>query len=182
MCHAASASRRIPVSVPLDPLAALIVQQENRQGPGTIAGVRQWRRVDKGGTTEFRHIPRPYPGPEVAFGWLWGGLGVAWGSHEGRMKVACGSQSPPKQMACRWLWGGLGWLADPEFHFRQFVKELRALEFLRQVAVGRGFAEFAGVRPEVVLLELAAAFVEPARLVAHRSADAAQGDHLTFSK
>ena len=40
--------------------------------------------------------------------WLEGGFGVALGrSHEGRMGVACGSQSVGYQQALGWLWGGL---------------------------------------------------------------------------
>jgi hypothetical protein len=31
------------------------------------------------------------------------------------MGVACGSQSPPKQMACRWPEGGFGWLCPAAF-------------------------------------------------------------------
>jgi DNA mismatch endonuclease (patch repair protein) len=59
-------------------------------------------------------------------------------------------------------------IAEPEGHFGQPIEKLGALELLRQATVGRGFLQFARLWPEVMVLELEAPFVEPARLVTHR--------------
>ena len=46
------------------------------------------------------------------------------------------------------------------------VEKLRTFEFFGQVPAGRGFLEFAGLRPEVVFLELKATFVEKTGFIA----------------
>ena len=60
-----------------------------------------------------------------------------------------------------------GEVADPELQARQAVEELGAFELLSQLAARGGFLQLAGLWPEVMALELEAAFVEPTRFVAH---------------
>ncbi len=63
--------------------------------------------------------------------------------------------------------GGLArQIANPELHFRQLVEELRAFELFGEGAAGRDLAQFAGLRSEVVFLELKTAFVAPTGFVA----------------
>src|SRR3569832_715754 len=59
-------------------------------------------------------------------------------------------------------------VADPETDFRQAVDELRASEFLRDVADQALLPQFSRFGAKVVLLELKASFIEFARLIAHR--------------
>jgi len=59
-------------------------------------------------------------------------------------------------------------IPHPELHLLQPVEKLGALELLGELHVCSLLRQLAGFRPEIVLLELEAALVDPARLVHYR--------------
>src|SRR5713101_5822057 len=72
----------------------------------------------------------------------------------------CGSLQPERRSLPREI-------SHPELHFRQSVEVLRALKFLGRLAACCPLVQLARLRTEIVLLELEAAFVEPAWFVAY---------------